>query len=679
MSRVGVNIMMAIFCVLALDALSQNRLQNFDAEKIIESVVENLENSEDATLIVEDLYDLLDNPLNINTALAEDFAKIHLLNKLQIEQILSYRKEFGQIYSIYELGSIDNLSPQLLKMIEPFIVFGNFQNEEVQLKYAVKHGKHQLLVRGLGTVQTPVGYQKREDGTIPYEGNRFRYYSRYNFKSRRLSLRLTAEKDPGESFFKDSNKHGFDFYSASASFNVNSTIKDITIGDFLIRSGQGLVLWQGYSMGKNIYSLDLAKYNQGVRGYTSVDENNFFRGVATTVQLKNVEVIGFYSRKNIDANVEFDKDSVGYFTSWQQSGYHRTKNEIADEKSVRDVNAGIVTTWQINNLILGSTFHYQQFNMPLVRNDLLYNKFLFAGNENYTVGVDYLFSKKKYHFFGEAAMSKSRGKAFVQGVNIYFNDLLQLSTLFRHYDKNYHALWSNGFSEKSTTNNETGLFFGIKFAPFKSINLSAYTDYYRSEWINFNTISPATGWDFLLQSDFVISDKLKGYIRYKNEVKGQKIKLDKRYTDIDTQVQKVRLHIDYAFNQSWRLQTRLEYAQHNQTNKESGYLLFGDISYRPSKIPVNFSTRLTYFNVSDYKARIYAYENDLLYTFSIPAFFDKGIRGYLNLKVDLGRNVDFWLKVSHNHYFNRGVVSLGYNKIEENNKTDIRFQVRLKI
>ncbi len=353
--------------------------------------------------------------------------------------------------------------------------------------------------------------------------NRGRYYTRYRFQSGdMISTGITAEKDPGEAFFSGSNKNGFDFYSAHLSLKINHIIQNVTIGDFMVRSGQGLVLWQGFSTGKSVYTLDILKTNQGIRPFTSTDENLFFRGVATTLKLGEGKLELFYSQKKADANLAFS-DSVGnYFTSLQTSGYHRTENEISDKNSVKQSNAGAIFTWSFYNLKIGTTFLHQQFEIPFIRSNQLYNRFRFTGTKNITGGVNYLFSKGKYQAFGEAAMSESMGKAFLQGVVAHLNDQISFSALYRQLDKNYHALWANPFAEGSSAGNESGLYLGTKILPLKFVTLSAYTDFYHSEWINFNTAGPSTGRDIFVQSDFVFSPGFQFYIRYKNEQKDQK-------------------------------------------------------------------------------------------------------------------------------------------------------------
>ncbi|MCF6357920.1 MAG: helix-hairpin-helix domain-containing protein, partial [Draconibacterium sp.] len=634
----------------------------------------------DVGLIIEDLEELAENPININATNETQLSRLYILNDIQINKLLSYIDEFGPAYSIFELNTIDGFSPDLLLKMKPFIWFGPPEQRHEKFTDALKYGRHQLLIRGLGTTQKPFGYQEKEDGTIPYEGNQFRYYTRYRFEARdKLSVGFTAEKDPGEAFFRGSNKNGFDFYSGHLSVKINSNIEQITVGDFIVRSGQGLILWQEYSMGKTENVLNLSKTNRGVRPFTSVEENMFFRGVATTLKFGNARISLFYSQKNVDGNVIVGDSLNSFFTSLQTSGYHRTKNEIADKNSVQDRNAGGIFTWSFNYLKIGTTISYQHFNMPFIRSSQLYNQYRFRGTENITGGVDYLFSKGKYQLFGEAAISKSRGKAVIQGAVARLNDQLSFSMLFRHFDKNYHAYWSNTFTEGSTTNNETGIFFGTKILPLKFVTLSAYSDFYSSRWINYSTAGPSKGWDIFTQANFIFSQNFEFYIRYKNEEKELKFKKNELFVNLPKRLQKARFHIQYKPLETVTLKTRFEHAFYKGADNENGFMIFQDVQFALKKLPINVSARLAWFNTDSYNSRIYAYENDLLYTFSIPAYYGRGFRTYLNVKYIINDKLDFWFKVANTSWNDREIISSGNNKIVGNNKTELKFQLRLKI
>ena len=97
-----------------------------------------------------------------------------------------------------------------------------------------------------------------------------------------------------------------------------------------------------------------------------------------------------------------------------------------------------------------------------------------------------------------------------------------------------------------------------------------------------------------------------------------------------------------------------------------------------SSFPVSFNLRLAYFDVQDYGARIYAYENDVLYQFSVPAFNNRGFRTYLNIRYRIIKGIDFWLKASNTHYTNISEISSGPNAVIGNNLTEVKMQLRFK-
>ena len=648
-------------------------------ESIIESHLDKIDEQTDVALIIEDLEGFIENPVNINATTASELSRLYVLTDVQINKLLEYLASFGPAYSIFELRTIDGFTPDILQKIEPFIWFGP-KKEVEKMSEAFKYGKNQVLLRTLGTIQKARGYLPDDKGKTPYEGNPYRYYTRYRYEARdRFSAGFTAEKDPGESFFKNSNKHGFDYYSAHVSLNLNSTFENITAGDFLVRAGQGLVVWQGYTSGKSENVLGISKTNQGIRPSTAVDENLFFRGIATTLHIGKARLSVFYSQKNDDGNIA-GTDSTGRFiTSLQTTGYHRTTSEIEDKNAVRNTNYGGIFSWNFSNLKIGATLIRQQFDLPLIPASQLYNQYRFEGTENINGGVDYSFSKKKTQLFGEAAISRSKGIAFVQGAIINLNDQLSFSMLLRHFDKNYQALWANTFAEGTNINNESGLYFGTKLLPVKFVTLSAYSDLYKSQWLNYTTAAPSTGWDVLVQANVAISKKTEFYIRYKNEEKEVKFIQDERYVNLPVQTQKLRFHFYYRHSEKLILKTRFEHVLYNGLEKEHGLMIFQDIQFTPEKIPLNISARIAWFNTDSYSSRIYAYENDLLYTFSIPSFYGSGFRTYLNLNYKITKNIDCWFKIANTSWNDRDIISSGYNEIQGNNKTELKFQLRLKI
>ncbi|MFN2439788.1 MAG: hypothetical protein ABR503_11365, partial [Chitinophagaceae bacterium] len=74
--------------------------------------------------------------------------------------------------------------------------------------------------------------------------------------------------------------------------------------------------------------------------------------------------------------------------------------------------------------------------------------------------------------------------------------------------------------------------------------------------------------------------------------------------------------------------------------------------------------------------RIYAYESDVLYSYSIPAFQDKGFRYYLNMNYDVSKKLTFWLRFAQTIYRDEEKIGSGLNEIQGNKRSEIKIQLR---
>ena len=112
-------------------------------------------------------------------------------------------------------------------------------------------------------------------------------------------------------------------------------------------------------------------------------------------------------------------------------------------------------------------------------------------------------------------------------------------------------------------------------------------------------------------------------------------------------------------------------------NAENGFMTFFDFVYKPMMKPISGNIRLQYFETDDYNSRIYAYENDVLYYFSIPVFFTKGYRYYVNINADLNKKLSLWLKWSQTIYEDRTSIGSGPDEINGSYKSELRALLRI--
>lgn len=663
---------------MRFSATAQNDPPN-DPQQLIEVLMEESEEGEDRTQWLEEMTDLLEHPLNINTASKEQLLRIPFLNEILADNILEYRKKSGNFISLSELTSVTGISRDLAERISGFIFAGVESVQNRQPSISSGNLQHQLLMKSWRGFPRPAGYLPRGDKPPAYAGSPMKLYARFLLRSNRdFQAGFTGDSDPGELFFKGINKYGFDFYSAHVSIRVNDLIPRVIIGDFGVRSGQGLVLWQGFSMGKSSEVLQVSRPPAQLSPYTSSDENFFFRGAAATLRHKNLQAILFFSSKNADGNLMEDEEGNISFSSLQTSGYHRTVSEMEDKNSVRHGIAGLVGGISLRKVYFGCNFLAERFRYPLIRAGQPYQKFLFRGSENFNASFDYRYISGKYQFFGELAMSASGGTAMIHGWMGRLHDQVNVAMVWRNYARDYHATWGNSFGENSRNSNETGFYTGVKAYPFPGITLSAFADFYRSDWLNYLTAGPANGHEYLAQLDWRHGRKFSGTVRWKSKQKNSRIKADNLYQDIVSIKQGFRIQFRYQISSRWFIRSRFEQSAFRFAERENGSLVFQDVGWTPSRVPVSATVRCAWFRTDGYDSRIYVYENDLLYNFSTLAFFGNGIRTYLNLRFPLMSGMDCWIKAGQSLYLGQEEISSGNSKITGNRKSEVKIQMRYR-
>ncbi len=145
-------------------------------------------------------------------------------------------------------------------------------------------------------------------------------------------------------------------------------VKNLSIGDYHLRFGQGLVLWSGFSYAKTSMPLDIKKRAAGITGYRSTDENRFFRGIATTLTHKNIDLSFFYSGKKIDGNItEYDStlNKAITISSLQTSGDHSLAGLASDKDAVVEQVFGTNLTMNFNKVKTGLTFAHTWLDTEL--------------------------------------------------------------------------------------------------------------------------------------------------------------------------------------------------------------------------------------------------------------------------------------------------------------------------
>lgn len=653
---------------------------------IYEQVVENSESDIDFTSFYEDLAYFVENPINLNNAKKEELEKLQFLTDTQIDNILYYIYRFSPLYSIYEIQLIDGFDMTDIQQLLPFVRIGTHDEKRQKLQFSniFRYGKSEILFRLDKGLETKEGYRfyPEEEGQSTnerkYIGNPFYNHVKYRFKYRdRISFGVTGEKDAGEQFWGKEQK-GYDFYSAHLELKNFGKMRTFVAGDYRANFGQGLIFKTDFSMGKSSYVLQVNSRTNGLKKYTSTDEYNFLRGVGATFRLKNIDITAFYSNKMIDG------DTVGgTFSSIKKDGLHRTFPNFSKKQTIKQQVIGGNFIYNYSWFQAGLTVVHTNFDQELTLRAASYNQFYFQGKEQTAMSLNYRFRINKISIFGETgATNKKNGIGTINGFDFSPTSKVGLVALFRYFSKEFDPIFGNTFSESSRVNNERGVYMGTEIRPFRFWKFAAYIDSYRFDWMRFGVDNPSFGKDYLAQATFSPKRNVSMYWRYKYKEKQH------NFSDTTTVMPFVtnqphwsaRYWLSYSFGQfSFKNQLDMNGFNDGINPSTFGYSAFQDVSYRLTKIPLTFDFRFHVFDARNFENRIYTYEKDVLYAFSIPMNYGLGTRYYVNLKYDILSNFTLWMKLSQTAYAdNRSAISSGNELIEGNRKTDFRILLRYK-
>lgn len=668
--KITITLTLCIFAVVLVSLNLSAQTEAIWQEKVVEYVESRFseDSQPDIEQLLEDLQFVAKNRLSINSSNFNDFSKLYLLNPVQIQDLINYRESYGSILSAFELKAIDSFDEQLILLISHFLVFNEIESDTRNYP-----PRQEFIVRGNQLLEKQKGFKEPKK----YEGSSLKLYTRYRFTTKNIQIGFTSEKDPGESFFKTSNKRGFDFYSGFATMSFKQNKHQIFLGDYRLQFGQGLTAWQGFSLGKSLDINTGAKFNQGINPYTSTNENLFMKGIAARFKLDHFSIYPFYSNKKFDANTD-SLDNQAIFTSFQTTGLHRTSSEIEDKNSVREQSMGVHLIYTKKFYSVGLTGIQTNYEYPLIRRVAEYNQFLFNGDKISNYSMDYKIGLNNYFLFGELAGCSTNGYAFLGGLLAKPFDKIEFTTIFRDIDKKYNAPFGNAFIESSKLNDEKGIYLGLKLLPLPKISLQGYVDFFEHRWIKYTTAAPAKGSEYQVQLNYQFSSKWDIYSRYFYEIKPVKTTVNSLKMNFDQHREKLRFHLNGDISENIFLRSRIEFMFYSHDHKSKGFLVFQDFGLTSKKQSSKYWLRISYFKTDDYDSRVYTYENDVLYQFSIPSFYGEGVRSYLNGKVKICEKTDLWFKASRTWFFNTESIGSGYSMIDGNTRTELKMQLRFR-
>ncbi len=678
------------FIYSSKNLIAQKLQQKNDViSSIIEKLIENQEAQLDYTDLQAQLAYYFDTKINLNKCSENELQQLLFLKQSEINTILNHPKKYGDFESIYELQAIDNLSDETIFYLKHFTTV-NETNKQLKLIELTQVGKTEIVFQHENDFQQKLGYKTSELKPLNkqyYLGSPYRYVLRAKQKiGKRIDIGFTGEKDAGEQFLSDAQSSGFDYNSAHVHFKNIGHFSSIIIGDYQANFGQGLTFGSGLSARKSAYVLNINRYYQNIRPYRSVNEFEFMRGAAIDYKYKSWQFVSFISYKNINTNFQnADTNNINSydgFTGFNYTGFNRTANEILDKDNVKQSILGVHVQKDFNFLQIGFTGIKTNYNLPFLPGNQLYQLYNFSGNQLMNAGLDYKLSLGNAFFSGEFSKSENGGFATTNSLLLTLDSKLDLCLLYRHFEPNYQTTFNNPFSENSDGKNETGFYCGISYKPVKAFTFNSYIDFYKSAWLRFQIEAPSKGFDLLSEVQYNPSKVINIYIRYKfeNNQKNESSNIIALNPVLAEQIrQQFRFHLKYKISLFIETESRFEQSEYSTRNTSNTYgtLIYQDLKFKFYKNKFTFNTRLALFDVDEFNARIYAFEDNVPYTYSVPMFQNSGTRFYLMANYKINKNIKFFARFSYTQYNNINSIGSGLEQINGNTQSDLIIQFQI--
>ena len=635
--------------------------QNETLPEIIINIAEELaaeeSDPEAITAFIEQLHELSENPVSINSGDENEISRLFFLSDFQIKAIADYVKSSGPLVSIYEITGIPGFDQLTAEMMVPFITIEN----KVYEQSATSTWRNTFLTNLI------IKSGERDSSDV---GSPWRILSKYKFTAGHISGGFTIEKDPGEKTLTGMPPLP-DFLSANLSYNGKGFIKRIIIGDFGARFGQGTNINTGIRTGLSLTAPGHMAGRNEIRPYTSTDENNFFRGAAAEFSLRNLGLSLFYSQNRIDGTLDSPTDSTGLFIrDFYKTGLHSTLSLIEKKDVVTETSFGVNFTYDFTFLRVGFVWSGSSFSLPVSgENGEPEDLFKFAGKRNNIYTFYYNSLINKFLLFGELSANDFRNLALIQGITLRPSDRLTINFLYRNYVPGFHSLHGKGPGNSLYTSNEQGMLGNFTFEVAKHLFISAGCDLSYFPWLKYRNNSPSFARKKEIKLKYLVTENIIFDLSYNirssmlNYSEGHGIA---NMAEISNRA--LKCLVKYSPAENLILSSCINY-KISKPSEGKGFLMSQDVVYKFRQTPVTIWFRYCIFNTDNWDSRLYSYENDLLYTFSIPALSGEGTRSYVMVKWEIHDFAELRVKY--------GLTSCFYGNSLSENRDELRIQFRI--
>ena len=570
-----------------------------------------------------DLYTLHESPIDLNHTSEEELSQLWFLSPRQIDDILMYADKHP-FEELYELRMIPSLADYEIRDLLPFVYIQKPEHAQPDDNYnnilyareVFHNAKHEIITR---VDARDIEQFEGKDPIFTQARYRFDYQRRVTFGAQ---LRR-----PVGGRAKDLQ------YGAYLQLRDIGCLHTLVAGNFQASFGQGLVLAPVFHNGKSAYVSAVGQQREGLRYYSSADG-------------EGLHGLGATFRWNWGKATRLDVTALYSMRRYNDTTWHHL---VGANLTLRHKQLQVELT-AIENIWSDSIHPYRNAK---------YNRHYFRGRNQAVVGASARYNYGWFDAFAEVAAAQNHdvisykppvtkeqwGVGVIAGSRFYPADGISLIALYRYYSPHFDNELGYAFSETSRLGDENGGYLGFDFTRWRNWRISGYGDvfYFRGYKYGLGNDTCTLGYDASLEAQYIRQD-----LRISTRIRARKKGKTSTYS--------ARFQFDWQYG-GWSLRTT---ADANLVDKwqsaderlplEYGVSVAQDVAYTFRRVPLSVRLRLQGFDAQNWDNRIYLYEHDVLYAWSIPATYGLGGRGYLCIKWQIIPQLAMYLRVSETVY-----------------------------
>lgn len=566
-------------------------------------------------IVQEQLAEYLETPLFINKCESSDLEKFPLFSFHHVNVLNQYRRQNENILSAIELASLPYFDQDFIEVIKPFINFSRTQKKEMQTGY--------ILLRNQFQLEKSAGVQLQDSMTT-------HQLLKVKYQIGNLMIKLNAEKDRFESWNESAN-----FPKIGFQYKKENYLKQINIGTFRLHLPGSILNLQ------NNFASQANHSNYSVSINSSSIESNFKNGAALLFKHKKYQSIMSFSTVPVHGVLNSDT-----LYSLKTDGLFQTDLDREKKLKSRITELTICNKIKIKKVYFAVQHQVSSISHPLTFDKKIPQTQLFNSLQLNWEKNNLQLNTEFFHLNNNIGSNSSLSHQFLEH--------WQSTTTFKIFKDN---LTFNFISSNTPKYDFSHI---IRYSTYTQAFSIYYSQKYYIDGISFQKKQ-----EVRLQHTFLYQDSLNFEIN---------LRLKNNMTDSSSE--KLSL---FSLKARWKhmhLLTGTSKISLNYFENKIGTSFQQDLKLILS--PINLHLRYAITNCPTWEQRFYTYENDLLFNFSFPVYYDYMQRFYLMTSFKPSRKTQLEFKIGRSFFPKKTTLGTGIEKIATNHRTIIKLQFQIR-